>query len=224
VRIAETVDHPFSLIAACRGLGRLYVHKGDLDEAIRFLERGREIGKALNIASWLYGIGYLLNYAYVLSGRLTDGLSALEQAVEMGGEPGAYAIQAAGLSEGYWLANRKEDAIRLARQAVKVARDQKHPRYRSWVLRVLGDFASQSEPADVETARASYREAMALADELGMRPQVAHCHLGFGRLYGRLDRHQEARPHLATAATMYREMDMRSWLEKAEAMMNESNA
>jgi len=58
---------------------------------------------------------------------------------------------------------------------------------------------------------------MALADELEMRPLVAHCHLGFGKLYGRTGKRQVAREHLTTAAAMYREMDMRFWLEQAEA-------
>ena len=52
-----------------------------------------------------------------------------------------------------------------------------------------------------------------------MRPLVAHCHLGLGKLYRRTDKRQEAQEHLTTAATMYREMDMRFYLEQAEAEM-----
>jgi len=62
---------------------------------------------------------------------------------------------------------------------------------------------------------------MALADELGMRPLVAHCHLGFGKLYGRVGKRRETREHLTIAEAMYRAMDMRFWLEKAEAEMKE---
>ena len=69
-------------------------------------------------------------------------------------------------------------------------------------------------------AEASYRQAMALADELGMRPLFAHCHIGLGKLCGRTDKRQEARAHLATATAMYREMDMRFWLVQAEAELN----
>ena len=57
----------------------------------------------------------------------------------------------------------------------------------------------------------------ALASKLGMRPFVAHCHLGFGKLYRRTDKREQAREHLTTATTMYREMDMRFWLGQAEA-------
>jgi hypothetical protein len=57
--------------------------------------------------------------------------------------------------------------------------------------------------------------ALALAGELGMRPLVAHCHLGLGKLYRRTGKREQAHQHLTTAATMYREMDMRFWLEQA---------
>jgi hypothetical protein len=59
-------------------------------------------------------------------------------------------------------------------------------------------------------------EALALAVELGMRPEVAHCHLGLGKLYRRTGKREQAREHLTTATTMYREMEMTYWLEKAE--------
>jgi hypothetical protein len=52
-----------------------------------------------------------------------------------------------------------------------------------------------------------------------MRPLVAHCHLGLGKLYRRTGDDAKAQEHLGTATTMYREMDMRFWLEKAEAEM-----
>jgi hypothetical protein len=53
--------------------------------------------------------------------------------------------------------------------------------------------------------------------QLGMRPLVAHCHLGLGTLYRRTGDDAKAEEHLRTASAMYREMDMGFWLEKAEA-------
>ena len=88
-------------------------------------------------------------------------------------------------------------------------------------LRVLGDLLTTQSPVDPERAAVSYREALFLAKELEMRPLVAHCQLGLGKLYRRTGKRQEAREHLVTAKTMYREMDMRFWLEQAEAEMAE---
>ena len=50
-----------------------------------------------------------------------------------------------------------------------------------------------------------------------MRPLVAHCHLGLGKLYRRTAKREQAQEHLTAATTMYREMGMTYWLEKAEA-------
>jgi hypothetical protein len=58
---------------------------------------------------------------------------------------------------------------------------------------------------------------LALAEPRGMRPLVAHCHLGLGKIYRRTGKRQEAQEHFTTAATMYREMDMQFWLTQAEA-------
>ena len=49
---------------------------------------------------------------------------------------------------------------------------------------------------------------MRLADELGMRPLIAHCHLGLGKLYRRTDRRDEAHEHLTIATAMYHEIGM----------------
>jgi hypothetical protein len=70
-------------------------------------------------------------------------------------------------------------------------------------------------------AQESYRSALELAEELKMRPLVAHCHLGLGKLYHRTDKREEAQEHLTTATTMYREMGMTYWLENAEAEATE---
>jgi hypothetical protein len=75
--------------------------------------------------------------------------------------------------------------------------------------------------SDAGFAEAELTEALAIAEELGMRPLVAHCHLGLGKLYRRTDKREQAREHLATATTMYREMGMTYWLEKVEAEMGE---
>src|SRR5713101_7947820 len=76
VQIAQTVDDPFSLIGAYRGLGYLYLRKGDFNEAIRFLERSRELSQAWHIRSFIPGILWYLGYAHAVCGRLTEGLVA----------------------------------------------------------------------------------------------------------------------------------------------------
>ena len=87
------------------------------------------------------------------------------------------------------------------------------------MLRLFGEITAQADPPDAESAQESYRRALDRATELGMRPLVAHCHLGLGTLYRRTGDDAKAAEHLTTATTMYREMDMGFWLEKAESAL-----
>jgi hypothetical protein len=88
---------------------------------------------------------------------------------------------------------------------------------------LLGDVASHVDRFDAESGEAHYRHALALAEPRGMRPLIAHCHLGLGKLYQRTGKRQEAQEHLTTATTTYREMDMRFWLKQAELELRELN-
>jgi hypothetical protein len=82
---------------------------------------------------------------------------------------------------------------------------------------------SQPNPTRLEAERgeAHCRKALSLAEPRGMRSLVAHCHLGLGRLYGRTDKHDEARKHLAIGTTLYREMEMGFWVEQADAELHQ---
>jgi tetratricopeptide (TPR) repeat protein len=117
------------------------------------------------------------------------------------------------------LAGRRDDAARVARQALELSRNRKERGYEAWALRLLGDIAAQRDPPDAETAKVHYRQALTLAEELGMRPLMAHCHLGLGNLYRRAGDHTKVEDHLATATMMYRGMDMGFWLAQAEAAL-----
>ena len=89
----------------------------------------------------------------------------------------------------------------------------------AWALRLLGEISAHRHLPQAELAEAAYREALALAEGLGMRPLQAHCHLGLGMLHGALGQQEKARRELSTAIEMYRTMDMTFWLPQAEAAM-----
>jgi tetratricopeptide (TPR) repeat protein len=110
---------------------------------------------------------------------------------------------------------RSADARRLADRAF--ARSRSRPADAAHALHLRGDVSMHPDAFDPENAEADYREAMMLATPLAMRPLVAHCHAGLGKLYRRTEKREQAQKHLVTATKMYREMGMTFWLEKAEA-------
>jgi tetratricopeptide (TPR) repeat protein len=130
-----------------------------------------------------------------------------------------YPLLVAHLGEAYLLAGRIEDASQQARHALERSRDLKQRSHEAYALRLLGEIAAQRQPPDVEAAAASYRHAMTLADELGMRPLAAHCHLGLGTLYARTECREQARAELSAAMALYRAMDMTFWLSRVEVAL-----
>jgi tetratricopeptide (TPR) repeat protein len=125
------------------------------------------------------------------------------------------------LSEGYLLAGREADGRAAAQRALSLARQYKERGYEGYTLLLLAEIRAREDPLDVGKAETHYRQALALAEELGMRPLIAHCHVGMGKLYQRIGSRQQAEEHLTTATTMMREMEMGLWLEKAEAELKE---
>jgi tetratricopeptide (TPR) repeat protein len=116
---------------------------------------------------------------------------------------------------------RSDEAWQHARQALDLARQQKARGDEVRALHQLGVVQAHADPPDVVQAEAHYQQALALAEALGMRPLVAHCHHGLGRLYHQTDRGEEARVALSTAIDLYRAMDMTFWLPQAEAALAE---
>jgi tetratricopeptide (TPR) repeat protein len=212
------------LTHALLGLGRLHGARGDWHAAIRFLERGFALSREWNLAQLSPMIGDVLGHCYALSGRVAEGLPLLEAALAAMESMAMIQWRSpliARLVEAYLLANRQDDALTLIERGLSLAVHHGHRGAQAWARRLLGDGVSRRDALDVPTARAHYDAALALASELGMRPLVAHCHLGLGRLFRRVGNDRAAREHFSTAATMYREMAMKSWPEQAEAELRE---
>ena len=91
----------------------------------------------------------------------------------------------------------------------------------AWALRLLGEIHAHRQPPEAELAEAAYREALALAEALGMRPLQAHCHLGLGTLYATTGQQEQARTALSAAIELYRAMDMTFWLPQAQAALTQ---
>jgi class 3 adenylate cyclase/tetratricopeptide (TPR) repeat protein len=215
VRIAEAADHPFSLIWAYVGIGHLSLRKGDFHRSIPVLERGCGLCQDWHIPTLFPTVASALGLAYARSGRVTEALPLLEQAASQGRRGHWFAR----LSEAYLLAGRTEDALECAQRALGLSRDHKQRGYQAYALRLLGDVAMRCEPPDLDQAAGHYRQALALAEELAMRPLQAHCHLGLGTLYAKTGEREQARAALSAAIDLYRAMDMTFWLPQAEAAL-----
>jgi tetratricopeptide (TPR) repeat protein len=218
IEIAVAADHPYSVAMAYFGAGRWRALRGDFGEAIPWLERALDACRRHGFYAFSV-VGGWAGLAHGHCGRAADGVALLEEALAHE-EASRFMPDRARtltlLGEAYPLAGRPEDALRAGQQALFVSRVTGQQQFEAMALRLLGDIHAQGDPPNVMEAEQALRHALTLAEPRGMRPLVAHCHLGLGKLYRRTGKRQEAEEHLATATTMYREMDMRFWLEKAE--------
>jgi class 3 adenylate cyclase/tetratricopeptide (TPR) repeat protein len=228
LRLAETSDNPLALILACMGLGMVHLRHGNATAAIPVLEQGLQVCYTFGLTALVFhGIAASLGAAYALTDRTAEAIPLLRKVADQAGSMklvSDHLLGAIPLGEVWLSTGRIEDAAQLGRQALDLARKHKQRGHEVYALRLLGEVAARRDPAHVQEAEAHYRAALELAEELGMRPLVAHCHLGLGKLYRRTGKENQAREHLVTATTMYREMDMRFWLEKAEAETMEPGA
>lgn len=219
LRIAQRVKHPFVLTHAYIGIGPLYIRKGEWDKAIPALETALELSRTWDFPVFLPILEPLLGHAYSLSGRVDEGISLLEQSLEQAVSQRlivAQSLRLMFLAEAYVVGERFGEALPLLERALELSRGQKEQGYVAWELRLLGEIARRSHPSDAGASERHYRDALGHAEELGMRPLQAQCHLGLGHLHREAGRSDEARAELTAAVDLLRSMEMTFWLGPAE--------
>lgn len=149
-------------------------------------------------------------------------MALLTQVREQTTAPGMAGFQALcclRLGEAQMQAGHLEEAYAQATRTLKLTRAHHERANEAYALRLLGDIAARRQPPEGDQASEHYRQALAHAQELGMRPLQAHCHFGLGKLYTTIGRHAEASAELSTAIELYWAMEMTLWLTPAETAL-----
>jgi len=204
------------------GGGLLALRQGDLRQALPLLERAAGLCHEADQPNFFPWIAAPLGAAYSLSGCVADAVPLLMQTVEQITAMDLVGYQALcrlPLGEAQMLAGHLEEAHALAEQTLALTRTHQERGNQAYALRLLGDIAARCEPPESAPAETHYRQALTLAEELGMRPLQAHCHLSLGTLYVKIGQREQACTELSTAIELYRDMDMIFWLPQAEAAL-----
>jgi tetratricopeptide (TPR) repeat protein len=201
VRIATAAGQMFSILAAKFAVAIVHMTRGQVPEALRVAETGLATARAERMPLWVAPFATQLGLALARSARVPDALALLEKTLPAPSDaitftPFAQAV----LSEVYLMAGRLEDAELQGHRALERARKRQEHGYEGWALRLLGEIAASGDPPDPAAAEKHYRDALARANDLGMRPLAARCHLGLG--------------DAQTAQAMLKEMGMTYWLPK----------
>jgi len=220
IRIADATERPFNIGWAHFAGAMPHLLRGDWAKAATMVEHWIAMLRTGNVAIHLPWAVAASAWTLAQLGETDQALQRVQEAEELLERQAAHGIvghrgwayQAVGRA--CLQLGRLDQARQLAERAVGTSQHQTG--FAAHALHLLGDLAFQPDRFDPENSAAHYREALALAQKHGMRPLIAHCHLGLGKAYNRMGR-PEARKNFATATTMYREMDMTYWLKQAEA-------
>jgi tetratricopeptide (TPR) repeat protein len=223
VRLLESTDLPFSFASSLEGLGFVHLRRGEIAQAIDLLERGLQLCEQRQFHLIHYMIAAYLGYAYALAGRDVEAMPLLAEsaAIDWGLHP---ALRVTMQGEAHLLAGRRDPARQCVDRGLVLAAVSEEHGSRGWTLLLAAEIALDQGLERADQAAAHYRDALALAEELGMRPLQARCHLGLGKLYRRIGRVGDSRAELATAVEMLSAMGMTRWLPEAEADLARANA
>jgi len=215
--VAQAVARIFSALALA--------YQGDFGQARGQAERAVQLCETRGVLTYLSAAYAVWGWVLSWSVSPSEGLPYLERAVDI--------HEATGLkvylprmyrfwADALLLAGDTGAARQKAQHALDLSRELGERGEEAQTLVLLADIAAES--VDENVAGTLYGEARQLAEELGMRPFVAHCHHGIGKLQGRTGHGMQSVEHLTTAGAMYREMDMQFWLDKVNAEMDEGGA
>jgi class 3 adenylate cyclase/tetratricopeptide (TPR) repeat protein len=226
IHLAEPTGHAFTIGWAHFAASMLHVLNGDWVKARSRVGHWIAMLQSGNIAIHLPWAVASAAWALAQTGEADEALTRVrevEQLLERHAARGivghrGWAYHA--VSRACLLLGRLDEARRLGHHAIESS--QRQPGFAAHALYLLGDIATHPDRFDAESGAAHYRQALALAQLHGMRPVIAHCHLGLGRLYRRTGQPERADENLDAAMMMYRDMDMGFWLEQAEAEMTNS--
>jgi cytochrome P450/class 3 adenylate cyclase len=220
IRVAEAANHPYSLATTYSGAGQRYQMQGDFAQAIPLLERALDLCRRGNFGPLYRYTAPNLGLAYVRSGRVEEGLELLERSSAQSSSMHIVpfdALELTNLSEARLAAGRRAEALESAERGLALLRRHRQRFTEPEILRVLGDIHATGDAPNFAKAEASYRQAIGLAAELGLRPVIARSRLQLGMLYGKSGKRVQALEQLRHARELLRELEMRFWEDKADA-------
>jgi class 3 adenylate cyclase/tetratricopeptide (TPR) repeat protein/ribosomal protein L40E len=218
-QMARECNHTWSLVTASWGLASLHIIKGEARDALEILEHALSLSREMSLGALTPGVKGSLGYAYAISGRVSEGLSLLQEAIEAAESSERLALHAllvAYAGDVLRLANRMQGARTYAERALSLARERGERGIEAWALCLMGDIARSPAAGETQAAVSRYEEAFDLAAELGMRPLTARCQLGLAHVHQAAGNRDAFTDRIGSAVEQFREMKMHSWQERAE--------
>jgi tetratricopeptide (TPR) repeat protein len=226
IRLAEPTQNAYTISGAYYTAGELRLLRGDWGKALALIERATAALRAGNVVLTLPLAVTASAWALAQLGETREALERVQEGGQLLERLGARGVLVfhgysyVALAHACLLLGQLDEARHMAERVSSSGAFE--PGLVARARQLLGDISMHPDRFDAASGEAHYREALAVAERRGMRPLAAHCHLGLGKLSGRMGKRAQAREHLTTATSMYRDMEMQFWLEQTEAAMGET--
>ena len=215
--VAQTTETPFLRALAIWSRGNVALARGALAEAAAALVEAYghcESSELLAIRPW---IATDLGRTHALRGHGHEALGLVSAAVRDAASHqllSQHSLRLAYLAEVQLDTGQELEAKQTATQALELAVARGESGFRVAALRAIARVAARRGGPDLDAAEGYLREALALGQDLGMRPAVAHCHGDLAVVSRRAGRSEEAAGHQRAAEALYRDLDTPGWRER----------
>ena len=207
--VADEVQRPYDIALAYWYAGFVLSHQGNISSALVPLEHGFQICRSAQISFLIPVLSTSLGHAYALSGRADEGIGLLTKALEFSQSVKfQYGVAWSTVYLGFAKlhAGHTEGVVEHARGAMNLASSHRYRAVEATARRLMAAACQRS--GKFEAAEAHYLEALQIASELGLRPELAHCQTGLAQTYSRLGRTDEANRLLEAARELYSTLEM----------------
>ena len=215
---AQASKHAYTAVIAQTLEALVWLRRGQPSRAMHPLEQSLRACTEHYLALWQPVASSWLGLTHVLLGQTKEAIPFLQEGVtrtEALGIKAYLSLWVTHLAEGLLASGQTDHARVTAEHALDLALTHKEGGHQARALCLLGDIASQDGSLESGQAEGYYRHGLMLADNLGMRPVLALCHLGLGKLYRSRGQRLGAEEHLGAAFSLFAEMDMRLWLVRS---------
>lgn len=221
--MATEIGHLSSVTLASAYLGYVHILRGNVETGLPFLERGLAIGQEHDLPHGITSNSLYLAYGLLLLGQRERGLESLARALRK--SVGAFMPQwtryGTVTASAHLVAGQLAAAHAEIEQGLALATERGAGGYRAPLLRLRAEVLTRQAGGDASGARECLDESLARANDLGMRPEAAHCHVALARWHQRVGNRSQAEEHLATASALLRNLGMSFWATRAEAELKD---
>ena len=207
--IADEVRRPYDMALAYWYAGFVLSHQGDTASALVSLEHGYQICRSAQISFLVPVLSTSLGHTYSLAGRPDEGVELLSRAVgysQFAKFPYGVAWSTVYLGFARLLTGHADSVIAQANSAVDLASRHHYRAVEASARRLVAEARHRS--GQINAAEASYLEALKIASDLGLRPEIAHCQNGLAQICFLLGRTHEGDQLLHAANLLYSSLEM----------------